>query len=292
MLAQAVGQAWCLACGGVAVGNTCSLVCGCCARHLYLAHQCLELLHQNDQVLLLLLHCTLLLLQLDQSFVVCAPAEVQVQLQCLYCGQHLSWVQILLLCVLACSGLPTLWLQHQWLPLALGHGMSSICPARHCGQPILQLLSGQALELDSAGSPSFVQSSNGPRCQWVGAAVPHQAAPPHVCACYDSSFGPTNSQAPDTAVPQHCSELWPLWEMVAVGPVQSQQDWTPLSPSQPWGRGVWWCRLELARASCATWPPVCGYTTSTWVEHRVGTAHLGLQGFCLLLKLPDGAGQL
>lgn len=52
----------------------------------YFAHPCLELLHQNDQVLVLLLHCTLLLLQLEQLFVVCAPAEVQVQLQCLYRG--------------------------------------------------------------------------------------------------------------------------------------------------------------------------------------------------------------
>lgn len=85
LFAQAVGQAWCLACGGVAVGDTCSLVCCYCAQHWYLAHQCLELLHQNDQLLVLLLHCTLLLLQLYQ-FVVCAPAEVQVQLQFLYHG--------------------------------------------------------------------------------------------------------------------------------------------------------------------------------------------------------------
>lgn len=137
VFAQALGQAWCLACSEVAVGDTCSLVCRCCAQRWYLAHQCLELLHQKDQVLVLLLHCTLLFLQLDQLFVVCAHAEVQIQLQCLYGGQHLSWVQIFLLCVLACSGLPMLWLQHQCLPLALGHGMSSICPAHHCGQPIL-----------------------------------------------------------------------------------------------------------------------------------------------------------
>lgn len=198
MFAQALGQAWCLACGGVAVGDTCSLICGRCAQHWYLAHQCLELLHQNDQVLVFLLHCTLLLLQLDQLFVVCAPAEVQLQLQFLYRGQHLSWVQIFLLCVLACSGLPMLWLLLQCLPLALGYGMSTICPARHCSQPILQLLSVQALGLDSAGCPSFVETSNGLCCQWVGAALPHQAALPHVSACSDSSFGLMNRQAPDT----------------------------------------------------------------------------------------------
>lgn len=230
MFAQALGQAWCLACREVAVGDTCSLVCGHCAQHWYLAHQCLELLHQNDQVLVFLLHCTLLFLQLDQLFVVCAHAEVQVQLQCLYGGQHLSWVQIFLLCVLACSGLPMLWLQHQCLPLALGHGMSSICPVlldttvaspscssclgRHWGWTMLAVL---------------VLCRTAVHCQQARAALAHQAALPHACACSDSSSGLTNSQAPDTSDPPHCCALWPQWEMVAVGPVQPQQDWICLS---------------------------------------------------------------
>lgn len=108
--------------------------------------------------------------------------------------------------------------------------MSSICPAHHCGQPILQLLCGQALRLVNAGSPCIEQSSNGPCCQRVGAVLPHQVALPRVCACSDILFGLTNSQAPDTTGPPHCSELCPLWEMVAVGPVQPQEDWIPLSP--------------------------------------------------------------
>lgn len=185
---RAVGQAWCLDHDGMAVGGTWprvgdsrSLACGRCAQQQYLAHHCLVLLHQKDQVVVLLLHCTLLLLQLDQPLAVRAPAEVQVQLQCLYRGQNLCQLQLLLLWVLACLGLPLLWLQHRRLPLALGHSMSSICLPHCCGHPILQLLPELGLD-DNAGSPGFGQRA-AMECVnnwWVQTSHP-QAAPPCVC---------------------------------------------------------------------------------------------------------------
>lgn len=64
----------------------------------------------------------------------------------------------------------------------------------------------------------------------------------------------------------------------------------PLSPCafpSPEGRADRWHRQRLA-----TWPPACGYTAGAWGGSGVGTAHLGLPGLRLLLKLLDGAAQL
>lgn len=191
---QQFAQTGCLARDGIAAGGTwprmgdsCSLACGRCAQQRYLAHHRLVLLHQKDQLLVLLLHCTLLLLQPDQPLAVHAPAEVQVQLQSLYRGQNLCWLQLLLLCVLVSVGLPLPWVQHGGLLSALGHGMSSICLAHCWGQPILRLLPG-------AGAGCRCQQSRfWSEQRWsvlrIGGCRPPSAPRQHPCVCSDRPLG-------------------------------------------------------------------------------------------------------
>lgn len=85
--------------------------------------------------------------------------------------------------------------------------MSSMCPTHHCSQ----LLSGQALGLDNAGSPSTVQSNTGLCCQRVSAALPHQVVLPHVLTVPLGSqiAKPLAPLAHHTAVNSgHCVKWW------------------------------------------------------------------------------------
>lgn len=72
--------------------------------------------------------------------------------------------------------------------------------------------------------------------------------------------------------------------------MQPLQDWIPLSPCALASRGKR-CLVVQARAGQGL---LYYLATSLWPRNQclVDTAHLGLPGMCLLLKLLDGAGLL
>lgn len=104
----------------------------------------------------------------------------------------MCWLQLLLLCGLACLGLSLLGLWHLCFPLALGHSTSSSCLSHCCGwYPVASPFcsSCQALGLnDCTGSPGFGQRAARDCINdwWVQTSPPHPPATT-TCVCSGST---------------------------------------------------------------------------------------------------------